>query len=146
MKTRREFIRSAGALALFTGASRIYGSDRLLQTGGAGCANDDPWCQLPAILSRIKAPQFPDKAFDITKYGARGDNKTDSSEAVRKAIAACNAAGGGRVVIPAGEFLSGAIHLKSNVNLHLLEGATLRFVRDTSKYPLVYTRWEGMEL
>src|SRR5204862_6561618 len=64
-----------------------------------------------------------------------------------KAIAACNRAGGGRVVVPTGSFLTGAIHLKSNVNLHVTKGATIKFSRDPKKYlPLVFTRWEGMEL
>jgi len=48
-------------------------------------------------------------------------------------------------VVPAGEFLTGAILLKSNVNLHLAEGATLKFSTDPAKYPLVFTRWEGIE-
>src|SRR6185436_14300259 len=61
-------------------------------------------------------------------------------------IAACNAAGGGRVVVTPGVFLTGAIHLKSNVNLHVAEGATLKFIPDPAKYlPAVYTRWEGTE-
>ena len=57
------------------------------------------------------------------------------------------AAGGGRVVVPAGTFLTGAIHLKSSVNLHLSAGATLRFSRNPQDYlPVVFTRWEGVEL
>ena len=59
---------------------------------------------------------------------------------------ACHAAGGGRVVVPAGEFLTGAIHLRSNVNLFVSEGATLRFSTDPAAYtPLVRARWEGTE-
>src|SRR5438876_11130719 len=79
----------------------------------------DPWDEVPKILDRIKAPVFPNKAFDVTKFGAVADNETDCTEAIQKAVAACNRAGGGRVVVPKGEFLTGAIHLKSNVNLHL---------------------------
>jgi polygalacturonase len=98
------------------------------------------------ILSRIKPPQFPERDFDITKYGAVEGGKSDSTEAIRKAIAACAEAGGGRVSVPAGVFLTGAIHLKSNVNLHVMKDATLLFNRDPKLYlPAVYTRWEGTE-
>src|SRR5919109_730282 len=86
------------------------------------------WSQVPAILSRIKAPTFPNRDFIITDYGAVAGAQADCTEAIRKAIAACNSAGGGRVVVPAGVFLTGAVHLKSNVNLHISEGATLKFI------------------
>src|SRR5437764_3717533 len=104
------------------------------------------WNSVPAILARIKPPKFPARDFNITNFGAVADGKSDSTEAIRKAIAACNAAGGGRVVVPAGIFLTGAIHLKSNVNLNVSEGATLKFSADPEKYlPVVYTRFEGTE-
>ncbi|MBO0860775.1 MAG: glycoside hydrolase family 28 protein [Chloracidobacterium sp.] len=110
------------------------------QTTNAG------WSQVPTILSRIKAPTFPNRDFKITDYGAVADGKTDNSEAIRKAIVACNAAGGGRVVVTPGVFLTGAIHLKSNVNLHIAEDATLKFIPDPAKYlPAVLTRFEGTE-
>ena len=102
------------------------------------------WDAMPAILARIKPPRFPARDFNITDYGAVAE--ADSTEAIRKAIAACHAAGGGRVVVPAGVFLTGAIHLKSNVNLHISEGATLKFIPDPAKYlPVVFTRFEGTE-
>src|SRR5690606_5679002 len=70
-----------------------------------------------------------------------------STEAIASAIQACAEAGGGRVVVPEGEFLTGPIHLESNVNLHIAAGATLRFSTNPYDYlPVVYTRWEGMEL
>jgi polygalacturonase len=104
------------------------------------------WAQVPTILGRIKAPTFPNRDFKLTDYGAVADGKTDNTEAIRKAIAACNAAGGGRVVVPPGVTLTGAIHLKSNVNLHIPEGATLKFIPDPAKYlPVVLTRFEGTE-
>src|SRR5438132_5183208 len=100
------------------------------------------WNSWPAILARIKAPKFPARDFNITNFGAIGDGKYDSTETIRKAIAACNAAGGGRVVVPAGVFLTGAIHLKSNVNLYVSEGATLTFSNDPEKFlSVVYTRF-----
>ncbi len=97
-----------------------------------------------AILARIKEPQFAQRDFVITDFGALAD--ADCTAALGKAIAACHAAGGGRVVVPAGVWLTGAVHLRSNVNLHLAEGATLRFSPESAKYlPVVLTRYEGIE-
>lgn len=104
------------------------------------------WDELPAILMKIVPPAFPNRDFRVTDFGAVGDDATDCTAAIARAIDSCHAAGGGRVVVPPGEFLTGAIRLKSNVNLHLLKGATLRFSTNPQKYlPLVYTRWEGVE-
>ena len=104
------------------------------------------WQSVPAILARIKPPKFPARDFNITAYGAVADGQSDSTEAIRRSIEACHNAGGGRVVVPAGIFSTGAIQLKSNVNIYLSEGATLKFSTDTEKYlPAVYTRFEGTE-
>jgi unsaturated rhamnogalacturonyl hydrolase len=104
------------------------------------------WDSVPEILARIKAPQFPDRDFVITQYGAVAGGSNDCTAAIRQAIDACTKAGGGRVVVPDGVFLTGAIHLKSNVNLHLADGATLKFSTDPASYlPVVLTRFEGVE-
>lgn len=104
------------------------------------------WKDAGAILARIQPPSFPARNFPITKFGAVGDGKTDATAAIRNAIEACNAAGGGHVVVPAGVFVTGAIHLLSNVDLHLDDGATLRFSTDPKAYlPVVRSRWEGIE-
>jgi polygalacturonase len=104
------------------------------------------WSAVPEILARIKPPAFPDRDFPITSFGAVGDGRTDSTDAIRKAIEAGSAAGGGRVVVPQGVLLTRAIHLKSNINLHLNAGAVLKFTSDPSRYlPVVYTRFEGTE-
>ena len=109
-------------------------------------AVNSPWAQADAIVRSIVEPTFPGRDFPITDYGAVAGGKTLCTEALRKAVAACNAAGGGRVLVPKGSFLTGAIHLKSNVNLHLAEGAILLFSRNPKDYlPVVFTRWEGVE-
>ena len=96
------------------------------------------------ILARIKAPEFAARDFVITDFGARPGE--DCTEAIARAIAACHEAGGGRVVAPEGVWLTGAVHLQSNVNLHLAQGATLRFDPDPRKYlPVTLTRFEGIE-
>jgi polygalacturonase len=104
--------------------------------------------EIQAILQRIVAPTFPDRAFPITQYGGVADGKTDCRDAFVRAIAACSAAGGGRVEVPAGDFFcDGPIHLASKVNLHLSAGATLKFGADPARYlPAVLTRFEGTML
>ncbi|MBL0940020.1 MAG: glycoside hydrolase family 28 protein [Gemmatimonadaceae bacterium] len=114
---------------------------------GTAAGAKDPWAQVPQILARIVPPTFPERDFDITQYGAKGDGKVDNTEAIAKTIAACAEAGGGRVVVPAGRFLTGPVHLKSRVNLHVSAQATLVFHTDPARYlPAVLTRWEGMEM
>ena len=108
-------------------------------------AATDPWAAFPDLLKRIQPPSFPDRDFDVTRYGAKDGGKVDNTPAFQKAIETANAAGGGRVVVPAGVFLTGAIHLKSNVNLFVAADATVRFNPDPRLYPMVLTRFEGME-
>ncbi|HEY8660528.1 MAG TPA: glycosyl hydrolase family 28 protein [Hanamia sp.] len=65
------------------------------------------------------------KDFDISKYGAVGDGKTLNTAFIQKAIDDCNAAGGGKVIFPAGDFLAGTIVLKDNVILYFNKDAIL---------------------
>src|SRR5258706_1515797 len=136
MQDRRDFLKT-----LVIGAAGLVVLPR-----PAFSQTNDAWSRVyPQILARIKSQTFPKKDFDITKYGAKAGVQNDSSDAISKAIAACSNAGGGHVFVPAGEFLTGAVHLKSNVNLYIAKGATLKFSTDASKYPIVATRFEGME-
>ena len=99
------------------------------------------------IQRKIVPPSFPEKKFVITDFGAIRGKERLSTKAIEAAIESCHLAGGGRVVVPADTFLTGAIHLKSNVNLYLEEGAVLLFSINPEDYlPMVFTRWEGMEL
>ncbi len=105
------------------------------------------WAKLPEIVARIVPPTFPKRDFVITKFGAVADGKTDCTQAFAKAVAACHEAGGGRVVVPAGKFLTGAIHLKSGVNLHLVKEATILFSTEPKNFlPVVFTRFESTEV
>jgi polygalacturonase len=107
----------------------------------------DAWSRVPEILARIRAPEFADRDFPITDFGAIEGGTVKATDAIRQAVEACHAAGGGRVVVPPGVFLTGPVHLRSNVALHVAEGATLRFSTDAADYlPAVYTRWEGVEV
>ena len=141
MTTRRDFIKH-----LVTGGISIAIAPRLLSSGAL--FEEDPWRSvMPGILARIKPPRFPNRTFLITRYGASSDGLTNCTAAFQKAIAACSKAGGGRVVVPQGTFLTGAIHLKSNVNLIVSRGATIKFSKDPNDYlPVVFSRWEGTEL
>ena len=109
-------------------------------------ADQAGWAQVPEILARIHPPVFPARDFVITNYGAVAGGQSDCAAAIGQAIDACAGSGGGRVVVPAGEFLTGPIHLKSNVDLHLDKGATLKFSTNFDAYlPAVFSRFESVE-
>ena len=140
-------IYSLGILAVAGLAIACSGSSDQHSSTGEAESEGGPWAGLEKVRSQINAPQFPDKDFLITGFGAKGDGVTKNSDAFKQAIQACHESGGGRVVVPEGTWLTGAIHLKSNVNLHLADNSTILFSRDSSDYlPVVFTRWEGMEL
>ena len=100
------------------------------------------------IVASVRRPRFPPRYFPITRFGAVGDGTTDCTAAFAAAIAACNRAGGGHVVVPSGQFFTGAIHLLSHVDLHLPRRApSILFSQDPNDYlPVVFTRWQGIEL
>lgn len=98
-------------------------------------------------MPNIKIPDFSNcKKVSIVDFGAVKGNKEKTSQAIAKAIAKMNKIGGGTVIIPQGEWLTGKIHFKSNVNLHLDKGAVLLFSEDPNDYlPAVNSTWEGYE-
>jgi len=147
--SRREFVKAAAAAA---GAALLPSAARTQPLGSGasrapGIANEHGWDRVPSILARIRPPRFAARTFPVTRYGAKGDGVTDCTVAFRRAIAACSSAGGGRVVVQGGTFLTGPIHLQSRVNLEVREGATIKFVTDPKAYEqFVLTRFEGVEL
>lgn len=100
----------------------------------------------PFPMRELVVPQFADKDFVITDFGAKQDDQGSCSKAIKSAVEACSKNGGGRVVIPSGHWLTGPIHLKSNINLHLAENAVLKFSDNPEDYlPVVFTRYGGYE-
>ncbi|NDV59423.1 glycoside hydrolase family 28 protein [Bacteroides sp. 519] len=98
------------------------------------------------IERQIKRTSFPATVYSITDYGVQSGNEEPCHEIINKVITLCSLNGGGTVLVPKGTFLTGPITLKSNVNLHIEEGATLKFSTDQSLYfPAVITRWEGID-
>lgn len=109
--------------------------------------SDSPWDLAVEIENSIIVPQFQEKDFNIIDYGAKTDSDYNNTKSFQTAIKACNKAGGGRVVVPKGSFMTGPIHLLDNVNLHLEEGAEIRFSKNLEDYlPAVHTSFEGIEL
>lgn len=101
--------------------------------------------EAPFRMPDVPVWRIPPREFAITDYGAT-TGTVKNTKAFAKAIAACSAAGGGRVVVPRGDWRTGAIHLKSNVALDLREGARVVFTDDPADYlPAVHTNWEGVE-
>lgn len=101
--------------------------------------------QYRSIEQSIKRPEFRAKDYVITSYGASVKASAAKNQAaINKAIALCSRQGGGRVIVPKGEWLTGAVRLQSGVNLVIEEGATLKFAFEPKLYPLVKTSWEGL--
>lgn len=115
----------------------------------AQAASQTPWSEAEVIRQRIRPPTFPRaNRFTPQQFGGVPDGRTLATQAFAKAIeAASRAPGGGRVVVEGGVWLTGPIHLRSNVELHVARGSIIRFARDPSHYfPPVLTRMEGNEL
>lgn len=100
------------------------------QTGG----------KLPVVIQ----PIIKRDTLSITANGAVPDGHHLNTTAIQRAIDDLHSRGGGVVMVPAGLWLTGPIVLKSNINLHLVTGATLLFTRDFDQYPLVKGNWEGL--
>lgn len=102
--------------------------------------------QYKQIEKNIRQPEFKDKSYNITDFGASTKAKAaDNQKAINKAIATCSKNGGGRVVIPEGTFITGAITMLSRVNLHIEKNGVLLFAFQPELYPIVPTRWEGLD-
>ena len=100
----------------------------------------------PFDMPDIVLADFPVNDFPITDFGAKSGGKIDNTNAIAAAIDACSKAGGGRVVVPAGIWKTGPIHLKSNVNLYLSDNSELVFSGNPADYlPAVLSSWEGIE-
>ncbi|SFU27545.1 Polygalacturonase [Pustulibacterium marinum] len=109
--------------------------------------DSDPWETAETIIQNTTVPSFQDSIFNLTDFGAVGDGVTKDTKAFQHAIEACHNAGGGKIIVSKGTYLTGPIHLKSNVHLHLEEGVEVLFSKDLDDYlPLVHTSYEGVEL
>lgn len=110
-------------------------------------SQESAWNNLyPFIEKQITEPVFNSRKLIITQFGAKKDNKKFlNTKAINKAIAKCSAMGGGTVIVPSGTWFTGPITIKSNVNLFLSEGSKLLFTDDRKQYPIVLTRWEGID-
>lgn len=111
-----------------------------------GTNTDLPWLEAIAIVNNIRRPKIHTKEFPIDRYD--DDLDKDVLPAVKKAIEDATASGGGQVVIPPGIWrCQGPIHLRTGVELHISEGAHLKFSPEPSLYlPNVLCRWEGVNL
>ena len=104
------------------------------------------WSKLPSIIEAIKAPVFKNKIYNILDFGAKSGGVVDNTQVFRKAIQKCSKSGGGIVLVPAGNYFTGPIHLDNDVNLHLEEGAEIIFNTNPDVFPIVHTSFEGTEL
>lgn len=95
-------------------------------------------------MPKVNETSFPDYEVSIEDFGAVGDGLTSNTKAFSDAIAGVSEKGGGKVIVPRGIWLTGPIQLKSNINLHLEDGALIRFSRNFDEYPLVETSFEGL--
>lgn len=141
MLERARFLCACAALSACSGVERPSAS-RPVAAAQAIAPIDAPF-----PMPDLQRPRFPDVRHDVRDHGAVAGGATDNTAAFRRAVAAVSERGGGTVLVPAGRWLTGPIQLRSNVNLHVAEGAVLLFSQDFDAYlPPVFTRWEGMEL
>jgi polygalacturonase len=99
----------------------------------------------PIPSARAASAQGAKYVFDVTEFGAVPDGQTLCTSAIQAAIDACAKAGGGKVVVPPGRFLTGPLFLKSNLVFEVVAGATLLGSANFKDYPTMQGRWEGLD-
>jgi len=108
---------------------------------------NNEWDQVDKIISEIKLPIIPSKQFSLVDFSSLEALKQNIRPYLNKAIEDISKDGGGKIIIPKGEYFSkGPIHLKSNIHLHFEDGVVIKFSNNPKDYlPVVFTRWEGVE-
>src|SRR6266446_4436438 len=104
-----------------------------------------PWLAAVFVFTASAGSLKPLLRYDVRTYGATGNGKTSDTTAIQKAVEACAAGGGGKVIFPAGRFLSGPIFLKSRVQVEVESGAVIEGSTNFDDYPAINGRWEGIE-
>ncbi|MFK8165355.1 MAG: glycoside hydrolase family 28 protein [Lewinella sp.] len=112
----------------------------------AATSKSDLVTQLESVFYSDSFTDIPPTVFKANDFGAVGDSTSYSTEAIQKAIDAAHQAGGGKVTFADGIYLSGAIFLKSNVELHLDENVTIRAIQSDDQYPELPSRIAGFEM
>src|SRR5919198_85483 len=130
----------AAFLAAFCPTIASTASAQATAAAGAG--------DLPAWVKQAGARRAPKarRVFSANAYGAKGDGAKNSTRAIQKAIDACAKAGGGVVTFRPGRYVTGALFVKSNVNLRVGEGVTLLASQEDADYPRIWTRVAGVEM
>ncbi len=95
------------------------------------------------LFSIVKGQQY----FNVVSYGAKNDSSKLATKAIAQAIDAASKKGGGTIYFPAGKYLTGPIHLKSNITIFIEAGAELHFSDNFEDYlPMVESRYEGVDI
>lgn len=129
--SRRRFLKLTGqAVVLTPFASSLVGCSSTKSSAG----------NTTTIEQTTKLPEV---VLNVSDFGARGDGKTKDTLSIQQAIDRCYVLGGGEVLLPAGDYLTGALALKSNVIIRLEKGATISGSPDFADYPVAQVRWEG---
>jgi polygalacturonase len=107
----------------------------------------DPWKAMKEVEKEFVKLEFPEREFSIINYGAKDGVEVYTINAINSAINAASSMGGGTVIVPAGVWYTGPITLKSNINLHMEDGAVIKFSTTPEDYlPMVETRFEGWDV
>jgi polygalacturonase len=130
---RRGFLKSAVGMALVGPVGSVLSGCEGYHAAAKGSAAMAPALPVGGVKLNVRDVGF----------GATGDGKTKDTLALQLAIERCSVLGGGEVVVPAGDYLTGALTLRSGVTLRVEEGATLNGSPDMADYPFAQVRWEG---
>lgn len=131
---RRQFLSSAAQSALVAP----------LLVDAAHAATPSSKQQLRKVTgATVLPPRANAVHLNVRNFGATGDGKTMDTLALQQALDRCAVLGGGEVLVPAGEYLTGALAIRSNTTLRLAEEATLQGSPDLKDYTLTQVRWEG---